>query len=121
MVEHTDFVTVPTQDMGRAKTFYGETLGLEMSGAVGDSFAEFETGNLTLLVMDPSAVGQQFTPNTGAIALRVGDVHTERERLEGLGVAFFGDVLDTGVCHMSPFADPDGNALLLHRRYAPKR
>ena len=84
MVEHTDFVSVPTQDMARAKAFYGETLGLPMSGAVGDSFAEFETGNLTLLLMDPSAVGQEFRPSSSAIALRVPDVQAER-RAAGRG------------------------------------
>ena len=30
-----------------------------------------------------------------------------------------GDTFDTGVCHMAIFADPDGNQLMLHRRYAP--
>jgi predicted enzyme related to lactoylglutathione lyase len=121
MVEHTDFVTVNAQDVARAKAFYSDTLGLPMSGAVGDSFAEFETGNLTLLVIDPTAVGQEFRPSPAAIALRVPDVRAERERLEGLGVTFFGDIIDTGVCHMTPFADSEGNALLLHHRYAPKR
>jgi predicted enzyme related to lactoylglutathione lyase len=121
MVEHTDFVSLPTQDMARARTFYGDTLGLTMSHALEDRFSEFETGNLTLVLMDPTSLGQEFRPaNGGSVALRVDDVHAERARLEALGVTFFGDVIDTGVCHMSPFADPDGNALLLHRRYAPK-
>ena len=116
MVEHTDFVSVPIQDMARAKAFYGDTLGLAMSSEFGEQFAEFETGNLTLMLVDPVSLGQEFRPSTGAIALRVPDVHAERARLEGLGVTFFGDVIDTGVCQMAPFADSDGNALLLHRR-----
>ena len=119
MVEQTDFVSVNTQDMPRARAFYGETLGLS-AGHQMDSFAEFETGNLTLMVVDPTAIGREFAPNPASIALRVTDVHAERERLEGLGVTFFGETIDTGVCHMAPFADPDGNALLLHRRYAPR-
>jgi hypothetical protein len=28
--------------------------------------------------------------------------------------------MDSGVCHMAHFRDPDGNALMLHHRYAPK-
>jgi predicted enzyme related to lactoylglutathione lyase len=119
MVEHTDFVTVNAQDVARAKAFYGETLGLPTS-TDRPGGAEFETGNLTLLVMDPTSVGLEFRPSASAIALRVPDVAAERERLEGLGVTFFGDVIDTGVCHMAPFVDSEGNALLLHRRYAPR-
>jgi hypothetical protein len=34
-------------------------------------------------------------------------------------VEFFGEPFDTGVCHMAIFHDPDGNTLMLHRRYAP--
>jgi predicted enzyme related to lactoylglutathione lyase len=51
--------------------------------------------------------------------LRCDDVAEMRAALEAKGVQFFGDILDTGVCHMAFFADPDGNELMLHRRYAP--
>src|SRR3954464_10660427 len=119
MVEHTDFVTIAVQDMPRAKAFYGEALGLQMSNEVREAFAEFETGNLTLLLNDPTTMGRPFVPNSGAVGLRVPDGHAARERLAGPGVTFFGDIIDAGVCHMSPFADSEGNALLLHRRYAP--
>ena len=40
--------------------------------------------------------------------------------VEARGVTFAGDTFDTGVCHMAFFADPDGNALMLHHRYAPR-
>ena len=36
------------------------------------------------------------------------------------GVDFVGETLDTGVCHMAFFSDPDGNAMMLHHRYAPR-
>jgi hypothetical protein len=42
-----------------------------------------------------------------------------RKELEEKGVEFAGDTLDTGVCHMALFRDPDGNDLMLHHRYAP--
>jgi catechol 2,3-dioxygenase-like lactoylglutathione lyase family enzyme len=58
-------------------------------------------------------------PHTAYIALRVPDVEETRVDLEGKGVEFQGDTLDTGVCHMAFFNDPDGNSLMLHRRYAP--
>ena len=54
------------------------------------------------------------------IALQVEDVASARAELESRGVEFHGDILDSGVCHMAFFKDPDGNALMLHHRYAPR-
>jgi predicted enzyme related to lactoylglutathione lyase len=116
-VERTDFVSVPVQDMERAKKFYAETLGISSSG-LDSAWPEFETGNVSLYLVDPSALGQEFKPHSSAIALRVPDVAAAREQLESAGVEFEGDILDTGVCHMAFFKDPEGNALMLHRRYA---
>ncbi len=118
-VERTDFVSVPVTDMKRAKRFYGETLGIPCSNPDG-AWPEYETGNVSLYLIDPTAIGAEFTgPHTSSIALRVPDVSEARAKLEAAGVEFQGEILDTGVCHMAFFADPDGNALMLHRRYAP--
>jgi catechol 2,3-dioxygenase-like lactoylglutathione lyase family enzyme len=119
IVERVDFISVPVTDMERSKQFYGVTLGLEQ---VGDSaFPEFQLGeNVSLYLLDPTAIGQQFTgPHTASIALRVPDVEEARHELEAKGVKFEGDTFDTSVCHMAHFRDPDGNVLMLHRRYAP--
>jgi predicted enzyme related to lactoylglutathione lyase len=83
-------------------------------------FTEFETGNLTLSVYDPEKMGMQHERNPNPIALHVDDVAEARRTLEERGVAFHGDILDTGVCHMAFFSDPDGNALMLHHRYTPR-
>lgn len=121
MITGTDFVIVPTKDFDRAVAFYGETLGLEAGPRYGDHpGAEFETGNLTLAVMDLAAFGAPAGGPGAPIALRVDDVATARSELEGKGVTFRGDILDSGVCHQSFFADPDGNPLILHHRYAPR-
>jgi predicted enzyme related to lactoylglutathione lyase len=122
VVTGVDFVSVPTQDLERAVAFYGETLGLRCSVHKPENhFAEFETGTVTLSVLDPVGMGVgPFNRNTNHIALQVDDVHAARQELEGKGVEFMGDVFDTGVCHMSFFADPDGNAFMLHHRYAPR-
>ena len=122
LVTGTDFVALPTSDLARAVVFYGTTLGLPCSVHMPErNFAEFETGNLTLNVMDPVRMGLgELSPNRNAIALHVEDVHEARRTLEGRGVEFLGDVVDTGVCHMAFLADPDGNALMLHHRYAPR-
>jgi predicted enzyme related to lactoylglutathione lyase len=118
-VERTDFVGVPVRDIERAVEFYGTTLGIERNARAHQAWPEFETGNVTLGMMVPDAIGREFVPNPWPIALRVPDVAEARTRLEDAGVEFHGETLDTGVCHMAFFSDPDGNALMLHRRYAP--
>jgi catechol 2,3-dioxygenase-like lactoylglutathione lyase family enzyme len=118
-VERTDFMSVPVTDMNRAKAFYSETLGLH-SPNLDAGWPEFETGNVSLYLIDPTKVGGEFAPHVAFIALRVPDVNEARAKLEAEGVAFEEETRDTGVCHMAFFRDPDGNALMLHRRYAPK-
>jgi catechol 2,3-dioxygenase-like lactoylglutathione lyase family enzyme len=114
-----DFVTVPTADYERAAAFYGETLGLPFVKRWGSRPAgEFQAGQLTLGVMQSDAFGQEFRRTTTAIALQVADVEKARADLEDKGIAFHGDVIDSGVCHQAFFADPDGNPLILHHRYA---
>ena len=116
-----DFVAVPTRDWETAKEFYGGTLGLERSKRWGNMPAsEFETGSLTIALMQSDAFGIEFKPHSLPIALHVDDVHAAREELEAQGVQFLGDIIDSGVCHMANFRDPDGNTLMLHHRYAPK-
>ena len=119
-VERTDFVSVPVTDMARSKQFYGETLGLPLVSG-GDAWPEYQLGeNVSLYLIDPTNIGQTFTaPHSSHIALRVPDVAAARAGLESAGVEFDGEIFDTGVCHMAFFRDPDGNALMLHRRYAP--
>jgi catechol 2,3-dioxygenase-like lactoylglutathione lyase family enzyme len=120
VVTATDFVTVPTQDIVKAEAFYGGLLGLRLGKRWGDMpGVEYETGNLTLALWEPTAFGQEFQRSGTAIALRVGDVAATRERLEAEGVTFHGETIDSGVCFMASFADPDGNPLILHHRYAP--
>ena len=116
-----DFVCIPTRDHDRAAGFYGGTLGLPMRTRWGDRPAtEFQAGNVTLVVFDPRGFGQQeATPNSAPIALQVEDVARSRTALTERGVAFHGETIDSGVCHMAIFSDPDGNPLMLHHRYAP--
>ena len=118
-VTGTDFVCMPTQDFETAERFYGDTLGLRRSKRWGDMPArEFETGSLTIAVMQMDAFGQSFAPHLGPLALKVDDVHAAREELEAKGVSFAADTIDSGVCHMAIFKDPDGNVLMFHHRYA---
>ncbi len=121
LVGGVDFVTVPTRDFDTAVAFYGEVLGLPNPVRYGRMpGAEFETGNLTLAVLEIERFGGTFAPSTSAVALRVDDVAARRAELEGHGVEFSGDIVDSGVCHQAYFKDPDGNPLILHHRYAPR-
>jgi predicted enzyme related to lactoylglutathione lyase len=121
LVTGVDFITVPTRDFERASEFYGTVLGLPCSARWGRMpAAEFETGTVAIAVMQSEAFGLEFQPHTHPIALHVEDVGSARAELEALGVTFPADTLDSGVCHMAHFADPDGNALMLHCRYAPR-
>jgi predicted enzyme related to lactoylglutathione lyase len=126
IVTGVDFVSVPSSDLTASMEFYGEVLGLPRSSvwqrpgeeAVG---AEFETGSLTLALLACERLGIPFQPNKVPIALRVDDVEASRTELESRGIPFRADTIDSGVCHMAHFEDPDGNALMLHHRYAPLR
>lgn len=121
LVTGTDFVTLGTQDYEVAAKFYGEVLGLPFSKRWGNMPAgEFETGSLTIAVMQSDAFGIEFQPHRHPIALRVDDVHAAREELERRGVEFKGNIIDSGECHQALFEDPDGNLLDLHHRYAPQ-
>ena len=119
-VERTDFVSVPVTDLERSKRFYGETLGLpQVSGDEG--WPEYQLGeNVSLYLVDPKNIGREFEgPHTSSIALRVADVEAAQRALEAKDIEFVAEPFDTGVCHMAIFHDPDGNTLMLHRRYAP--
>ena len=118
--ERVDFVAIPVTDKDRALAFYRETLGLALDPKSHADWPEFTLGNVTLALEFPERIGRpmQNTP-FGAIAIRVPDVEAARAKLEAAGVAFEGETFDSGVCHMAFFQDPDGNGLMLHRRYAP--
>jgi catechol 2,3-dioxygenase-like lactoylglutathione lyase family enzyme len=122
VVTGTDFVCVPTRDLATAQAFYADVLGLPPSktwGSENPVGAEFETGTLTLALVASERLGIEYRTHTHPIAFRVEDVAAARAELEARGVEFLADTVDSGVCHMAYFKDVDGNALMLHHRYAP--
>ncbi len=116
-VELVDFVSVPTRDAARAVAWYREVLGLP-----GSEFTEgeVETPNVTFSFWEPERDNLPFVANEAGVALRVQDVAAARAELEAKGVEFVAETWDSGVCHFAAFRDPDGNTLILHRRYAPR-
>ena len=118
LIRSLDFIGVPSRDAARSRAFYIDTLGLRPDDR---AQSEFWAGDTCFAIWEPESVGMPFAPQTAAhLALHVDDVASARAALEEKGVVFFGDTLDTGVCHMALFSDPDGNTLMLHRRYAPR-
>ena len=117
-IKKADFVAVPSTDWKRSRAFYVDTLGLKPDEK-GDS--EFWVGQQCFGIYEPTTFGMEFAPQTTAhIALHVEDIEAARVELEGKGIEFDGETLDTGGCHMAFFHDPDGNALMLHHRYKPR-
>ena len=125
IVTGVDYVGIPSNDLEKAREFYETVLGLESSSvwqrkgeaAVG---AEFETGTVTIALINCPGLGIPFSVNPAPLALKVDDVAAARAELESRGVEFAAETLDSGVCHMAHFRDPDGNTLMLHHRYAPR-
>jgi catechol 2,3-dioxygenase-like lactoylglutathione lyase family enzyme len=116
MIEKLDFIGVPSRDADRSRAFYVETLGLRPDD---NSDYEFWVGETCFGIWEPEKMGREFVASRNAHpALHVDDVAARRKELEEKGVEFFGEVIDTGVCRMALFQDPDGNDLMLHHRYA---
>jgi len=115
-----DFLCIPAKDFEESAHFYGTVLGLPPVKRWGDMpAAEFQAGNVTLAVMEPTAFGQEFRPHAVPLAFHVDDVEAAHEHLAAEGVQFVSEVFDSGVCKQAIFLDPAGNALDLHHRYAP--
>jgi predicted enzyme related to lactoylglutathione lyase len=118
--QRVDFIAEPVQDRERATRFYEETLGLTRNPNSTDTWIEFETGNVTLALVDPPSAGQPFVPlQFGSVVIRVPDVETARTKLRAAGVEILGETWDSGVCNGAVFTDSEGDGLAVHRRYAP--
>jgi catechol 2,3-dioxygenase-like lactoylglutathione lyase family enzyme len=119
LLNGVDFIAFPTKDWEAARKFYGETLGLEFGKQWGKMPAgEFETGTVTIALMQCDAFGMEFSPNVTPFEFHVDDFEAAKAELESRGVQFITDVIDSGVCKQAIFRDPDGNTLAIHHRYA---
>jgi catechol 2,3-dioxygenase-like lactoylglutathione lyase family enzyme len=116
-VDQVDFISIPTRDLARALAWYRDMLGLPESAV---SEGELEAPNITLSFWEPERDDVPFVANEAGFAVRVADVAVALTELEAKGVEFIGETWDSGVCHFAAFRDPDGNTVILHRRYAPR-
>ena len=119
MITGVDFTTLPTDDLEASMRFYGDVLGLPFRKRWGErAGVEYQAGNLTIAIIDPKDFGIDFRPHAVPLALAVDDVAATKSELEGQGVEFVSEIIDSGVCHQAIFRDPAGNTLNLHHRYA---
>ena len=116
-VEQVDFIAIPTRDLSRAVAWYRDVLGLPESEV---TEGELDTPNVTLSFWEPEREDLPFVPNEAGFGVRVADVEEARAELEAKGVEFIAETWDSGVCHFAAFHDPEGNTIILHRRYAPR-
>jgi len=118
-ISKVDSIGIPSRDTERSRQFYVETLGLRPDERAAN---EFWVGDTCFSIWEPERFGMPFEPTRNGLALlRVDDVEAARTELERVGVEFKGDTFETGVCHGATVVGPDGNELVLHKRYAPYR
>jgi catechol 2,3-dioxygenase-like lactoylglutathione lyase family enzyme len=79
-----------------------------------------DAGNGWLIfALPPSELGVHPGEPRHELFLMCHDVERTKAELEAKGVEFMGETFDSSVCHMGFFKDPDGNVVILHRRYVP--
>jgi predicted enzyme related to lactoylglutathione lyase len=114
---------LPVKDLGKAKKFYEETLGLKKTGEMGGEAVTFKSGGTTLVVYRSEFAGT----NKGTAALwEVDDVDGTVKDLKSKGVKFEhydlpgltrkGDVHVGGAMKVAWFKDPGGNILSVQNR-----
>ena len=104
-VEHVDFVSFLTQDIPRAKHFYPRFSG-SRSRRRARTDTEFNAGQVTLDIFNPSSIGQPFAPSPAGLALRVPDVRGSARQARGEGRRVRRRDDRDGCLHMAFFKDP---------------
>jgi predicted enzyme related to lactoylglutathione lyase len=111
------FIAIAVTDKERARKFYQETLELKPTRTAMDgAWVEYDFGPVTIGV-GSHPDWKPSEPGTGTtVALEVDDFDAAYEKLKQRGVTFDREKLETPVCWMAAFRDPDGNRLLIHKR-----
>lgn len=109
-------VWLPVEDMARAVTFYGETLGLDVRSS-SDDWSEIDANGLTIglnaresATSDGGGAVISFRPD--------GSIDDEVEQLKSAGVHFTGEISEHPWGRIAPFKDSEGNDLQF---YAPPK
>ncbi len=116
------FTGYPVTDMPRARAFYEQVLGLRAATVFeheGRHWVEYDLGAATLAITNISAEQWRPSPDGPCVALEVADFAAAVAHLRAAGVPFLLEPMDTGACRLAAVADPDGNSVTIHQRYAP--
>ena len=109
------FVAIPVTDIGQARSFYEEVLGLRTSDEMmGGKWIEYAVGEDTLAIANVSDTWTPSDQGTGA-AFEVEDFDEAIDRLRDRHVRFAAEPFETPCCHMAVVQDPDGNKLIIHK------
>lgn len=117
MIKEIAFVGIPITDMKRARGFYEGVLGLNPTTTEEDAkWVEYEVGNATLGIAD---YGERWKPGTGGgtmAAFETDDLEGLMDRVKASGATVAMDLMESPVCRFGIVLDPDGNAVMLHKR-----
>ncbi|MDP9254410.1 MAG: VOC family protein [Verrucomicrobiota bacterium] len=117
MIKEVAFVAIAITDAERARKFYQETLELKPTRTQMDgAWVEYDLGDTTIGVgchpaWQPSREGT-------TVAFEVDDMDATIAQLKARSVTFEMEKMETPVCWMAQFRDPDGNKLVVHKRKA---
>ncbi len=112
-IKGVDYVMYYVSDLKKSIDFYQNTLGLKLDGEPGDSWAEFDAGNVTF---DIGTFDKDMVGKCSGVAFAVDDIKKSVDELKKKGVKVLDEVWETPVCHGATIADPDGNKFNLHKR-----
>jgi predicted enzyme related to lactoylglutathione lyase len=115
MIKDIAFVAIPVLDKDRAKEFYQNKLKLKPEAtAMEGAWVEYQVGSVTIGVGCHPA--WQPSRDGTSVAFEVDNIDAEIARLKEAGITFEMEKIETPVCFMAQFRDPDGNKLLVHQR-----
>ena len=114
-VLESSFFGYPVTDMARAREFYEGVLGLKPTAEPTTvPWIEYELGNATLGL--GAYPGWNVSKDGAMVALEVDDFNQSVSELREKGVPFHFEPTETPVCHFTIIRDPDGNAVMIHKR-----
>ena len=109
------FIAIAVTDKERSRKFYQETLELKpATTAMDGAWVEYELGATTIGVGCHPAWKPSHEGTT--VAFEVADIQDVVQKLKSRGVTFDMEPMETPVCWMAQFRDPDGNKLVVHQR-----
>ncbi len=117
-IQGVDVSVYLVKDVDRAKKFWQDTMGCEMTMDYGPYGGEFTFADETTFgIYKPD---DQEWRRGGGLLFRVGDLPAAVEYYKSRGVKFEDDgkIEDTPACYMAFAEDSEGNYFILHKRKA---